>query len=178
MTDVRIEHNFDCDEGTFWEKIFFSEPFNRQMYLEHLHFKHWEVVEFRESDSLITRIVSVTPKVGDLPGAVKSLIGDNLGYREEGSFDKKLRRFRVNVVPTVLADKLSVRGEIWLKALGPAQCRRIFDAQVSAKLFGVGSIIEKRIIADLQLSYNAGAAFTSDYLKKLRAGEGSTSESR
>ena len=167
MTDVRIEHTFDCDEQTFWDKIFFSEPFNRDMYLKHLQFKQWEVSDCRETDTTIYRTVIVTPKVGDLPGAIKSLVGDNLGYREEGSFDKKSRRYSVNVVPTVLADKLSVRGDTWLQALGDSRCKRIFEAQVSVKMFGVGAIIEKKIIADLQLSYNAGAAFTSDYLKKL-----------
>ena len=169
MTDVRIEHNFDCDENTFWDKIFFAEPFNRQMYLEHLKFKRWEVTDFRESDTSIHRTVSVMPTVGDLPGAIKSLIGDNLGYTEEGTYDKKLRRFRVKVVPSVLADKLSVRGEIWLQPQGTDRCKRIFDAQVSVKIFGVGSIIEKRLIADLQLSYNAGAAFTTEYLKGLKS---------
>jgi hypothetical protein len=172
MTDVRIEHNFDCDENTFWEKIFFAEPFNRQMYLEHLKFKRWEVMDFRETETSIHRTVSVTPAVGDLPGAIKSLVGDNLGYTEEGTFDKKMRRFRVQVVPTVLADKLSVRGEIWLQSQSAERCKRIFDAQVSVKMFGVGGIIEKRIIADLQLSYNAGAAFTSEYLKGLKSASG------
>jgi hypothetical protein len=42
----------------------------------------------------------------------------------------------------------------------------VFEAQVNVKVFGVGSIIEKRLIADLQLSYNAGAAFTNEYLKR------------
>jgi hypothetical protein len=169
MTDVRIEHNFDCDEDTFWEKIFFAEQFNRQMYLEHLKFKRWEVADFRETDTLIHRTVNVTPTVGELPGAIKSLIGDSFGYSEEGTFDKKLRRFRVKVVPTVLADKLTVRGEIWLQPQSTNRCKRIFDAQVSVKMFGVGGIIEKRIIADLQLSYNAGAAFTTEYLKGLKS---------
>ena len=172
MTDVRIEHTFDCDEDTFWDKIFFAEQFNRRMYLEHLKFKRWEVTDFRETDTLIHRTVHVVPTVGDLPGAIKSLIGDNLGYTEEGTFDKKLRRFRVKVVPSVLAEKLSVRGEIWLQPQGAERCKRIFDAQVSVNMFGVGGIIEKRLIADLQLSYNAGATFTTEYLKGLKTATG------
>ena len=123
--------------------------------------------ELRETDTTIYRTVKVTPKVGDLPGAIKSLIGDNLAYREEGSFDKKSKRYPVNVVPTVIADKISVRGDTWVETLGDSNCKSIFEAQVSVKMFGVGAIIEKKIIADLQLSYNAGATFTSDYLKKL-----------
>ncbi len=166
MADARIEHTFECDEDTFWKDIFFGEEFNRRMYLDRLKFKQWEVSEFRETETAIDRTVNVTPKVDDIPGAIKSLIGDNLGYREVGTFDKKRKRYTVNVVPSVMADKITVRGETWVEPLGPTRCRRIFEVQVSAKMFGVGSIIEKRILADLQLSYNAGATFTVEYLKQ------------
>jgi hypothetical protein len=166
MTDVRIAHRFDCSEMTYWDRIFFDDDFNRSMYLQHLQFQHWEVVERRETDTTLTRVISVVPKVGDLPGAIKSLIGDNLTYREEGSFDKRSRRYRINVVPSMMDDKVSVKGETWVEEISPTQCNRIFVAQVAVKVFGVGGIIEKRIIADLQLSYNAGAVFTAEYLKQ------------
>jgi len=166
MADVRIEHTFECDEDTFWKEIFFAEDFNRSMYLDRLHFKKWEIVEFRETDSTIYRTVDVIPKVDDIPSSIKSLVGENLGYREEGSFDKAKKRFTLNVVPSFMADKVSVRGSTWVEQLGPSKCRRLFEAQVSVKVFGVGSIIERRIIADLQLSYNAGATFTAEYLKQ------------
>ncbi len=166
MTHVRIAHRFDCDERTFWDRIFFDEAFNREMYLKYLQFQKWEVLEQHETETAISRTVTVSPKVGDLPGAIKSLIGDNLSYREIGTFDKQTRRYRVNVVPNVLADKLSVTGETWVEPVGAKQCSRIFDAEVSVKVFGVGGIIEKRLIADLQLSYNAGAVFTTEYLKR------------
>ncbi len=166
MTDVRIVHRFDCDEPTFWERIFFDEAFNRAMYLEHLQFQKWEILEQKETDTAISRTVSVTPKVGDLPGAIKSLIGDNLTYREIGTFDKAKRRYELSVVPNVLSDKISVRGATWVEPVTPKQCSRVFEARVSVNVFGVGGIIEKRIIADLQLSYNAGAVFTAEYLRK------------
>jgi hypothetical protein len=166
MTHVRIAHRFDCDERTFWDRIFFDEAFNRDMYLHHLQFQNWQVIEQKETDAAILRTVTVTPKVGDLPGAIKSLIGDNLSYREVGVFDKQKRRYKVNVVPNVLADKLAVVAETWVEAIGANQCNRIFEADVTVKVFGVGGIIEKRVIADLQLSYNAGAVFTVEYLKR------------
>jgi hypothetical protein len=167
MTDVRIEHRFDCSVNTFWERIFFDEEFNRGMYLKHLQFQDWKVIEQRETDAELIRLVSVTPKVGDLPGAIKSLIGDTLTYKEQGTYDKRNRHYRVTVVPSALADKISVTGDTWAEELTPTQCKRIFVASVTVKVFGVGGIIEKRIIADLQLSYNAGAVFTADYLKHV-----------
>lgn len=167
MTAVRIEHRFDCSVDTFWDRIFFDEAFNRAMYLGHLQFQDWRIIEQRETDAEIIRVVSVIPKVGDLPGAIKSLIGDTLSYTERGTYSKHHRRHHVNVIPSALADKISVTGDTWAEELGPNRCNRIFAGQVSAKIFGVGGIIEKRIIADLQLSYNAGAVFTADYLKRL-----------
>jgi hypothetical protein len=165
MTDVRIVHRFDCDETTFW-RVFFDEAFNRDMYLKHLQFENWQIIERRETETVISRTVAVTPKVGDLPGAVKSLIGDNLSYREIGTFDKRTRHYQLNVVSSVLSDKLSVRGDTWVEPLSAHQCSRIFEAQVNVKMFGIGSIVEKRLIADLKLSYNAGAVFTAEYLKQ------------
>jgi hypothetical protein len=166
MTDVRIVHRFDCSEKTYWDRIFFDDDFNRSMYLQHLQFQQWQVVESHETDTTLTRVIAVAPKVGDLPGAIKSLVGDNLVYKEEGTFDKRTRRYRINVVPSVMTDKIAVKGETWVEELSPTQCNRIFVAQVAVKMFGIGSIVEKRIIADLQLSYNAGAVFTADYLKQ------------
>lgn len=166
MAEVRIAHRFDCSEGTFWDKVFFNDEFNREMHLRHLQFQQWDVLERHDTDTEVRRTVLVTPKVSDLPSAVKSLIGDGLNYREEGVFDKRTRRYKLRVVPNVMADKLSVQGENWVDAISQSQCSRVFQAQVVVKVFGVGSIIEKKIIADLQMSYNAGAAFTTAYLKR------------
>lgn len=166
MTDVRIVHRFDCDETTFWDRVFFDKEFNRNMYLNHLQFENWQITEQVETETTISRTVAVTPKVGDLPGAVKSLIGDNLSYREIGTFDKRTRHYQLTVVSSVLSDKLSVQGDTWVEPLSAHQCDRIFEAHVNVKMFGIGSIVEKRLIADLQLSYNAGAVFTAEYLKQ------------
>jgi hypothetical protein len=166
MAETRIEHTFDCSCDTFWNKVFFNLDFNRKMHLEHLHFHKWELVETRETDSSIVRTVQVVPAIGEVPAAIKALIGEGLGYREEGCYDKKTQRYRLSVVPTALADKISINGEIWAEPIAPVRCKRIFLAQIAVRVFGIGSIIEQRIIADLRLNYNAGAAYTAAYLRE------------
>jgi hypothetical protein len=164
MADVRIEHTYDCSVDTFWNEIFFTEEYNRRLFKEALGFPVWELKKNEDKGERVERIVDVVPKLADLPAPIKKVVGENVGYREEGVFDKQARRYRINIVPNKLGDKLTVKGELWVEPVGEGKCKRIFDAVVSAKIFGIGGMIEKRLITDMQESYAAGARFTNKYI--------------
>ncbi len=166
MADARIEHVFECSAATFWEKVVFKEDFNRRMFLEHLHFPAWRVTSEQDRPEALIRTIEVTPAVGDLPGALKALVGDGIGYREEGRFDKAQKKYTVRAIPNKMADKVMILGEMTATDLGPGRCRRTFTVKVEAKIFAVGSVLEKRLIADMEASYAAGAVFTARYLEE------------
>ena len=167
MADIRVEHVFECSPDTFWSRIIFDAEFNRKMYVEQLGFSAWRVLETREDDLTLKRIIEVIPPVGDLPGPLRKLIGSGFGYREEGTFDKKTQRYHVKAIPNRLADKLSVQGELWCDSLGEARCRRIFEGTIEARIFGLGGLLKSRLIADMKRSYDAGARCTSEHLSEL-----------
>ena len=171
MADVYIEHTYNCSEDTFWNQVFFDEEYNRRLFREALGFPHWAIKKQDDQGDRIERVVEVTPKVGELPGPIKKIIGDSVSYREEGVYDKKSRRYRIKIVPSKLADKLTIEGELYLEPVGD-HCKRIFKAQVTAKIFGLGGIVEKRLIADMEQSYAIGARFTNQFIaeKGLSAG--------
>jgi hypothetical protein len=164
MEVVRIEHTFECSESTFWDKIFFDAAYNRGLFLDRLKFPVWREVKREEKDGEIHRVVEVVPRMGDLPAALKKLIGDNAGYEERGIFDTARRRYKIQIVPNKLADKLSVSGEMHTEAVGSDRMKRIFRAEVTAKIFGIGGMLEKRIMNDLQRSYEASAHFTEAFI--------------
>ena len=164
MAEVRVEHVFECTPEFFWEKIFFDAEFNRRMYLEELGFSSWKEVSVREDDAKISRVVEVSPPVGELPGPLKKLVGEGFGYREQGEFDKSTQRYRVTAVPNRLGDKLSVVGELWVEPVGESACRRIFEAKVVAKVFGVGGLLESRIVNDTKKNYEEAAGYTRKFL--------------
>ena len=116
MAEVHIAHVLDCDEGTFWSRIFLDDAFNERLYKQHLEFSDWSVLSRDETDASIRRVVEATPKVVDVPGPLKKLLGGTIRYREEGEYDKTRRVYRVRVVPGTLADKLSIRGEVTCEA--------------------------------------------------------------
>lgn len=164
MLELRVDHQFNCTEETFWTRVFFEEEYNRKLYLERLKFAHWKEIRREEREGKLYRVTEASPPVGDLPAALKAVVGDNVRYEEHGVYEPAKRRYTVDVVPNRLADKIQVHVEIATAADGPERLKRSVYATVSAKIFGVGGLLEKKLVADLEKSYAKSAEFTNKYL--------------
>jgi hypothetical protein len=164
MINVRVEHVFSCSEETFWDEVFFSEEYNRRLFLEHLSFPVWRELEREDRGGELQRVVEVVPKTSALPPAIQKAIGDGAGYRELGVFDRAARRYRLRIEPTRFADKVGVEGELRTEPAGEGKCKRLFTATVTAKVFGIGGMLEKHIANDLERSYEASASFTRSFI--------------
>jgi len=167
MPEVTLQHEIDTDEDTFWSKIVFDESFNKKLYLEELKFSQWKLLEMKDDDAKITRRVLVEPATNDLPGPLKKAIGgDKLAYTEEGTFDKKSKRYAFKTTPSLMPDKTKVSGEMWAEKIGDKKIRRIAKIHVEVKIFMVGGMVEDRIIKDLRSSYDASTTLTNKYIKE------------
>ncbi len=169
MPDVTLRHEIDTDEDTYWARCVFDADFNQKLYIDALKFPVWRLLDTTDDASKIWRRVQVDPPVGNMPGPVKKLLGDRLSYVEEGTFDKKTKRYSFKVTPSTLADKTTVVGELWVEPLGPPGAKRIArltKVSVHVKVFVVGGMIEDRILEDLKNSYDAGTVFTNRYIKE------------
>jgi hypothetical protein len=165
MADARIEHVIFSSEETFW-KIFFDPEFNQKLFMEVLQFDAWKVASQDETATGIERVVEAVPKTPDLPGPLKKLVEGGISYRERASFDRAKKRMTVAVETGVLPGKLSVTGVIHTEPVGDGKCKRIYDSTVVAKVFGVGGMIESRILADVKASYDKAAEFTNQWIKE------------
>lgn len=165
MPDVTLRHEIDTDEDTYWSKIVFDEAFNKAMYVDHLGIG-WKLLDQKEDDAKIVRRVHVEPPVGNLPGPVKKVIGDKLAYTEEGTFDKKSKRYTFKVTPSTLAEKTKVSGELWCEKVGDKKVARFAKMHVEVKVMLVGGMVEERILSDLRASYDKGTSFTNEYIAK------------
>lgn len=166
MPEVMLRHEIDTDEDTFWSKIVFDEAFNKKLYESALKFPKWQLLDSKEDDNKITRRVQVDPPMGDLPGPVKKVIGDRLGYVEDGTFDKKTKRYSFKVTPSTMAEKTKVNGELWVEKIGDKKIRRLCRISVEVRVFVVGGMVEDRIMADLRSSYDNSTKFTNDFIKE------------
>jgi len=166
MPDFRIEHTFECSEDTFWSKIIFDDDYNQRLYKERLRFQTWREIKREDSGDVVRRVIEAVPPIGELPAALKAVIGEGIGYEEHGVYEKSGKRYTVTVVPNRLADKVKVAVEITTQPSGPDRCVRVAKGSVNAKIFGVGGMLEKKMIADLEKSYAKSAEFTNAYLKE------------
>jgi hypothetical protein len=166
MPEITIRNDINTDEDTYWKECVFNPPFNEKLYTEGLKFPVWKVLESKEDDAKITRRIQVDPPTGNLPGPVKKVIGDRLSYIEEGTFDRKAKRYSFKVIPSTMAEKTKVVGEMWVEKAGDKKITRFTKISVEVKIFMVGGLVEERILSDLRTSYEKGTAFTNDYLKE------------
>jgi len=144
--------------------VFFDDEYNRRLFQEILKFPVWRVVKTEEQGDEVRRTIQASPPVGDLPGALKAVVGENAGYEERGVFNKKTHRYQVQVVPNRMSDKITVNVEMWTEAMGDAQCKRFARASATAKIFGVGGLLEKKLLSDLERSYEKSATFTNTFV--------------
>lgn len=166
MPEITLRHEIATDEDTYWSKIVFDAPFNEKMYMGGLEFPQWKLLDAKEDDAKLWRRVQVDPPVGDVPAAVKKVIGDRLSYVEEGTFDKKTKRYSFKVTPSTMAEKTKVSGEMWVEKLADKKIVRFTRMSVEVKVFMVGGLVEDRILSDLRSSYDKGTTFTNAFIEE------------
>jgi hypothetical protein len=166
MATTRIEHEFDCDEATFWRVTIFEDEFNKKLYFETLKFPVWKIVDQKITDDFVERKVEVQPLIEHLPSAMKKVMGDRFGYVEQGKLDRKANRYTFRVLPSAMPDKTHISGEMRTERLGDKKIRRVVDFSVEVKVMMIGKLIEQKTIDDTRASYDKGAVLLRQFLKE------------
>lgn len=173
MKERRIEHTYSCTSEVFWNQIFLDEEYNRRLFLDELHFESWRVVSSETRGSEVRRVIEAVPRIGDLPAPLKKLLSAGAGYEERGVVDLQAHRYRLEVTPRSLASKLTIQGELFTTPAGERSCLRTYVAKVDARVFGVGGMIEDRLLTDIERSYAKAATFTNRWITEHGLGAAS-----
>jgi hypothetical protein len=108
-----------------------------------------------------------------MPGVIKKLLSGELAYVEETVLRRDKDTMDVQVVPNMLADKISFKGTLKVRPTGPGRCERVFDAEVNVKVMMVGGTIEKHIAEMIKKSYDVAAELMRGELAAPASGVGS-----
>jgi hypothetical protein len=166
MPSFRLEHDFECSQETYWERVFFDEEYNRRLFHDELHFPEWRELEKKDEGSRVLRYVRALPPLENLPGPLKAVIGEGAGYEERGVYDRTTHRYEAKVLPNRLADRVTVTLSMATEPLGEHRSRRVVSGSVTAKVFMVGPLLEQRMISDMSRSYEKSAEFTNRFLSE------------
>lgn len=162
--DIRCEHIIDIDAEEYFDKIYFNDEFNSQLFKD-LGFKEREVVKQEDRGDTIYREVRQVP-VRELPKVIlKALGAEQLEYTEKGTYHKDRKMVDIEVVPSIKPDRIKVTGRFWIEPIEPGRCRRLFEMSVKANIFGLGGTIEKSIAEETRKSYDVSAEITARYIR-------------
>lgn len=171
MPELTLRHEINTDEDTYFGRIVFEKDFNHELFVERLGIG-WELLSQQNDDAKLTRRVNVVPPVGELPAVLKKMLTTTISYIEEGTFDKRTKRYAFKITPNLQPEKAKIVGEVWLEKAAEKKVVRFCRVSVDVKVFMVGSMIEERIIANIKSSYENAARFANEYIAKNGLGPG------
>lgn len=162
----RAEHHYPGISLPEYEALHYDEPFNialcAAVKLERT------VLKNERAGATLTRVVKVSPD-RTLPGPVAKVVGaKKIEYTEHTEYGWGTYRGRWHVDSSLMPDKIECKGTIGFTARDGGVARWV-EGEVNVKLFGLGGIVERFIIADTEKSYADAAAFTRRWIAEQGA---------
>jgi len=162
MLRFTLRHDLEMSPERFWS-LYLDDAFNAKLYA-HLEFPEWKVVEVKEDDREILRVVRAIPKL-EAPAAVAKLLGPSFGYTENGRFDKATKTYSFTMKPSTLEGKLRNEGVVRAEPRGEGTCTRVVEITAEAKIFGLGGTIEAAIEKSHRSVWDKSAPFFTQWAK-------------
>lgn len=167
MKNIHIVHEIDCSPAVFW-KLYFDPVFTEALLREAIKVDDIKVLKFEDNEREAVRVTSGRPRI-NAPAAVQKIIGANFSYTESGRLDKATGIWTWKISLSTFTDKVRNEGTMRLEQIGPNRVRRIGDAVVEAKIFGMGGMMESGMEKQMQEGWAAGAEFTNRWIAAGKA---------
>ncbi len=162
----KSEYTFRGIDLNDYEKLYFNEDFNIELCAT-LKLAR-ELVDLKADDNQIVRVVKVGPD-RTLPGPVAKIVGsDRIDYEEHIRYTFGSYKADWHTVSSVMTDKIDSRGTVEFKKAGSDGVTRIVSGEIKVKIFGVGKVVEKVIVAETEKSYADAGGFTQAWIDKAR----------
>ncbi len=146
-----------------YEKLYFDEDFNIALCKDVKLAR--SVVEINRTDSHIHRVVTVGPDREIPPAAAKILGASRIEYTEHLDYDFGTYKGTWKTISSLMTDKVKSSGTFSFTQEGGG-IARVVEGDIKVKIFGVGGVIEKFIVADIGRSYEKAADFTQRWIDK------------
>jgi hypothetical protein len=160
-----VDHRFERCTLERFIAVYFSEHFNTEVAAISGLRTRTLVEEVIEADGRRRRRVRMHPNV-TLPAAIKRFASeDQIHYDEVSTYDPGRREVRFEI-DSRANDRIRFAGTIRFVAEGSG-VRRIIDSEIDVNVpFGVGSVIERFIDAEVQKGYAKIQPFLQAYLDR------------
>ena len=152
-------HRIPLPADAFWEVL--HAPRYEALVAEAAGLREYAELERRDETDAIYRRLHSRPALPDvLRGLLQRIVpgADALSYIEEQWRSKSKRQVRFRMQPSVLGDRTRIEGVVRIEPRSDTSCVRILDGVVEVKLLGLGTLVERAIVAATIDAYAKGAA--------------------
>jgi|HubBroStandDraft_5_1064220.scaffolds.fasta_scaffold264053_2 hypothetical protein len=163
---LRVEHVIRGIDLAAYEELYFDEPF--QTALGEAVKIDRELVRLDRGRERIVRHVRVQPQ-REIPAPVAKLLGGKrLAYIEELEYEVGRYHGTWRIVPAVLAGKIAIGGTLDFEAAAGG-VKRVLAGVIDVTLYGLGGLVEKLVVSNVEKSYDDAAAFTAEWIAAGRS---------
>jgi len=127
-----------------------------------------EMLKRREEGERVALDLKYTVDV-PMPGPVKKVLGGLNTFVVELILDTRSNQGTLEIVPARMGDKIKAGGRIFFEQQGDRWVQNVVG-DVTVKMFGVGKLVEKFIVASFQKSFDLECKLRNDYLRETRPG--------
>lgn len=160
---IHVKHTFSGITLAQYGELYFDEAFNEYL-CKSVNLTR-EVKEKVVTGDKLKRVTMVIPD-RQIPAPVARVVKMNrLEYEETLEYDMSAFKGAWSIhVPGPIGSKVSVGGQFVFREVAGGVERELWG-EINVKVFGVGSVVEKLIVADVEKSYEVAASHTSQYIR-------------
>lgn len=161
--------HFDVSEETYWRELCLSLEYQERLYREALGCIGMEVLEHTgDYESGMKRRLRFTKPI-DAPAAIAKVFGKHVTIEEHSQFDPRERCWSYRMVPSLLGDRIDIRGRIRLTPSGRGVAQDSAN-DVTCRMFGFGGIVEHFVARSTEEGNADKASFTRRYIAERGLG--------
>jgi len=157
----KVEHRFSNTTLADFEKTYLDEACNIALCNTVKLLR--TLVKMEDNGGKLHRVVKVCPD-RELPGPVAKVLGTaKLEYTEYLDYTWGTNRGTWKTISAVMTDKVASSGTFSFRQEG-SQVVRTVEGDVKVSIFGLGGLVERGIIADVEKSYVQAAEFMQRWI--------------
>ena len=157
-----VQHSFSDLTLPDYEKLYFDEAFNIAL-CQNVNLQR-TLVSRDDQNGLLRRSVRVKA-ARELPAAIAKVLGSSsIEYTEHLEYRWGFYQGAWYTVSAILPEKIDTRGSFRFSQNG-ASVMRVLEGDVKVKIFGIGGLVEKGVVLDIERSYDDAAKFTTSWIR-------------
>lgn len=157
----RAEHTFRGITLAEYEQLYFNEAFNIALCQTVKLSRNVESID--RDEKKIKRAVKVGPDREVPKPVAKILKADRIEYTEHLDYTFGSYRGTWRTIPNLMPSKVRSEGTFSF-AEAPGGVRRVVEGDIDVKILGVGGVVERFIVSDVEKSYEDAARFTQRWI--------------